>query len=580
MKFFFAAVYVLGCLVVFLLCYSFKYSFQFGIYHLIMLTFLSVLVASLIYLCSYFIKNRRVAFFLSNTIAALFWVFLSFFYPVVIGSNHFWGNTITYGILKNYLTSFNSILSILPIEKWLLIAILISYFIIVLVSFYFIRIRKSFFNQPVRNPGGFFSTKRVVLICFLGILTIFIGRQPLLKLKRTMHFNQEPILYFAFGPMWETHSDQLLTSTHKKTEQDLECIKAVKKSQVKDKLAIIILLDALRSDHLPMYGYKRNTTPFLDSLYKENRLLKIKNSFSTSTNTIGGISGLFYSKDWNDFNYSQLNMMQYFQLSGYSTNAFLTGYHSGWYGLSAMYRGYCDNFYESTSAYHTATDDDLVTLKKIENTSFNPGSFTFIHLLSTHPVGKRNDAFRIYRPDKIGLNTNYKEALCNNYDNGILQGDYIVQEIFKKLQKENLLDKATIFIVGDHGDLMGEDGLYGHSAGLHEKLLEVPILIFDQDLSWYKETRITSLIDIAPTLSDKIFGNIPSCWQGRSLHKQFDLPFSTKVSASTIKTNLSDGLIYFNHDTLLLDIFDKNGNPQKKALKIDSVNWKVVFKKR
>ncbi|MFC0771679.1 sulfatase-like hydrolase/transferase [Terrimonas alba] len=394
-----------------------------------------------------------------------------------------------------------------------------------------------------------------------------------------MHFNQEPLLYFALGPMWETYSDQLLTSTHKNSGADLQCINSIIKNSAKDKIAIIILLDALRSDHLPMYGYNRNTTPFLDSLYKKKQLIKIKNSFSTSTNTIGGISGLFYSKAWDDFNYSQLNMMQYFQLSGYSTSAFLTGYHSGWYGLSAMYRGNCDNFYESTSAYHTAIDDDLVTLRKIESTPLKPGSFIFIHLLSTHPVGKRDPEFRIYKPDKIGLNTNNKEVLINNYDNGILQGDYVIRQVFKKLQKENLLDKVTLFIVGDHGDLIGEDGLYGHSTGLHEKLLEVPILIYDKDTAWYKENRIASLIDIAPTLSDKFFGHSPLCWQGKSLHTQFDIPFSTKVSASTIKTNLANGSIYFTSDSLKLEIFDKTGELQKVALKVDSINWETIYKK-
>ena len=223
--------------------------------------------------------------------------------------------------------------------------------------------------------------------------------------------------------MWEIHTDQLMVSNHKNSGNDKHCTSTIKKSSQKNKIAVIILLDALRSDHLPMYGYQRNTMPFLDSLYKTHQLIRIKNSFSTSTNTIGGISGLFYSKDWDDFSFSELNLMQYFQLTGYTTSAFLTGYHSGWYGLSAMYRGYCDNFYESTSAYHTAIDDDLVTLQKIESTPFTPGSFVFIHLLSTHTIGKRNEQFRRFIPDKIGLNTGYKEALINHYDNGILQGD-------------------------------------------------------------------------------------------------------------------------------------------------------------
>jgi len=570
--------FVLGCIAALILCFSFNYSFLLGLYHILSLSVLMIFASSLILLLKYSLRNHTVSYFLSNSIAVSLWVFLCFFYTIVLSSNHFWGNTITFEILKNYLTSFDSILSILPVEKWLLIATLVVYFLIVLLAFYFIRIKRSFFVRNNRDTGSF-SLKKAGVVALLLLGSVWLCRKPILNLKRTMHFKQEPLLYFVFGPMWDVHSDQLLTSGHVNSQQDIECIRSIKPAQAKDKIAIIILLDALRSDHLPMYGYGRNTTPFLDSLCKTGNLFKIKNSFSTSSNTIGGISGLFYSKDWNDFNFSQLNMMQYFQLSGYTTSAFLTGYHSGWYGLSAMYRNYCDNFYESTSAYHTATDDDLVTLKKIESAPFLPGSFIFVHLLSTHAVGKRDKAFRVYYPDKMGLTTNMKEALVNNYDNGILQGDYVVSKIFQKLKNENLLDKTTLFIVGDHGDLLGEEGQYGHSGGLHEKLLEVPILIYDRDPQWYKETRIASLMDIAPTLTDRIFKQTASCWQGQSLHNQFPLPSSTKVSASTVKTDHLNGNILFNNDTLKLNIFDKNGQLQRTALKVDSVNWKTIFEK-
>lgn len=571
--------FVLGCIAAVILCVSFNYSVQLGLYHILSLTVLLALASTLILLIKYSFRNHTVSYFISNGIAGGLWVFLCFFYTAVLGSNHFWGNTITFEILKNYLTSFDSILSILPVEKWLLVSILVLYFLIILAAFYFIRLRKTYFPGNNTKPG-YFSLKKAGVAALLLLGTVLLCRKPIMNLKRTMHFKQEPLLYFVFGPMWDIHSDQLLTTTHVNSEQDLKCISSIRPAPEKDKIAIIILLDALRSDHLPMYGYSRNTTPFLDSLYKSENLFKINNSFSNSTNTIGGISGLFYSKDWNDFNFSQLNMMQYFQLSGYTTSAFLTGYHSGWYGLSAMYRNYCDNFYESTSAYHTATDDDLVTLKKIESAPFKPGSFIFIHLLSTHPVGKRDKAFRLYYPDKMGLTTNMKEALVNNYDNGILQGDYVISKIFQKLKKENILDKTTLFIVGDHGDLLGEEGEYGHAGGLHEKLLEVPILIYDRDPQWYKETRIASLMDIAPTLTDRIFNQSPTCWQGRSLHNQLQLPSSTKVSASTVKTDHLNGMISFTNDTLDLKIFDKNGELQRTALKVDSVTWKTIFQKQ
>lgn len=574
---FFSAVFILGFISVIILCSFFKYSIELGLYHMISLGFLCAIAVAMTLLIKSIFTNPRIAYIITNTLALFFWISICLFYPVVLGSNHFWGNTITFDILKNYLTSFNSILNILPVEKWILISILTIYFLAAITIFYFIRIRISFF---IDNKVFFKRIPRKYLRISLLILivVIFLSRNSIIDLKRTMHFKQEPVLYFIFGPMWDVHSDELLLSTHKNSEA--RCIDSIQKSPDKNKIAVVILLDALRSDHLPMYGYERNTAPFLDSLYKNHRLTRIKNSFSTSTNTIGGISGLFYSKDWDNFSYSQLNLMQYFQLSGYSTSAFLTGYHSGWYGLSAMYRNYCDNFYESTSAYHTAIDDDLVTLKKIESKPFTSGSFVFIHLLSTHTIGKRNNQFKHFVPDKVGINTGYKEALSNNYDNGIVQGDYVIRQVFDKLKKENLLSNATIFIVGDHGDLIGEDGLYGHAGGLHEKLLEVPILLYDDSSSWYKESVIASLKDIAPTITDRIFNKIPTCWQGRSLGMKQPSEYFLPVSASSVKTNLSQGYIHFDNDTLRLKIFNKKGELQRESLKIDSIHWKTIYTKQ
>src|SRR4029078_6743199 len=185
-----------------------------------------------------------------------------------------------------YLTSFDSILSILPVEKWLLVSILVFYVLIVLVAFYFIRIKRAYFSRNNTDPGSF-SLKKAAAVALLLLGTIWLCRKPLMNLKRTMHFKQEPLLYFVFGPMWDIHSDQLLTASHVNSEKDLECIHSVKPAAAQNKIAIIILLDALRSDHLPMYGYSRNTAPFLDSLCKSGTLFKVKNSFSNSTNTIG-----------------------------------------------------------------------------------------------------------------------------------------------------------------------------------------------------------------------------------------------------------------------------------------------------
>ena len=128
MKLYFSVILSLGIIAALLLCGLFSYPPELGFYHLLSLLIGCALVAIPVLLFRHFIRNTRVAYYLSNFLAFVFWFFIAFFYPIILGSNHFWGNTITFDILKKYLVSFDSILSILPVEKWIIVSILVILF--------------------------------------------------------------------------------------------------------------------------------------------------------------------------------------------------------------------------------------------------------------------------------------------------------------------------------------------------------------------------------------------------------------------------------------------------------------------
>ena len=557
------SIVLISCL---LLSILFEFESKVTFFHLITIGFISYgfyLFETLLFSPILKIKLKTKLIVL-NTMQFIFGFSLLFFYLFIIGSQYFWGDTITFNILKKYLLNPAAVISIIPFERWITFSILA----IILLLFTIIPL-------SVRARNKSISSKRKMLFALSSFIILLLCFKPAMWLKRTMHFNQEPILYFSLGPIWQTGSDEGLTLNKVLSSKDIECIEYVKPKTNKDKLAIIILLDALRSDHTPMYGYHRNTTPFLDSLYRSNKLLKIKNAFSGSTNTLGGVSSLFYSKDWNSFGYKQLSLMQYFKLSGYKTYAYLTGYHSGWYGLSNMYKSACDYFYESTENFDVATDDDLVTLNKINKSKWKTGSFIYIHLLSTHNIGIIKNQFKVFKPYEIGIGSDIKETSINKTDNGIYEADFVVKNIFQKLQNENLLDKSTIYIVSDHGNLLGEDGIYGHSGGLHQKLLEIPMLIYDTDLAWYQENNIASLLDIAPSLSKRLFNEIPKCWNGQSLHTKKNDNYSFIVTASNAKSELKNGIISYDsiNNQIKLSVEPNNKNLSSILIKKDSVTW-------
>lgn len=578
MKRFLLALFLLTLIAVAVLKYRFGYPLTLAIHHLILAGSLHLLMVVVLQSTIGKTDNHK-RLRLAQALGFVYWLFFCLFYTLVLGSNYFWGNTITFDILKQYLGNIGVVLSILPVEQWLIITVFIFYLIFLTAVYLLIRVKRPItVHSAIVKQQVLKGNKKWLFLAAL-IAAIILSRNLFIKAKRTLHFEQEPITYFWLGPMWEIHTDRLFASQALRTAADDACIEAVQKKEKNGKLVFIVLVDALRSDHLPMYGYARNTAPFLDSLYRSGSLQAVPYAYSGSTNTIGGVSSLFFSRTWETLNLSQLNLMQYFKKSGYSTYAFLTGYHSGWYGLSAMYRNSCDYFYESTSAYNHAVDNDLVTLEKIKSTDIQPNSFVYIHLLSTHEIGIRNKPFRQFLPDKIGLSNWEKEPVINHYDNGILQADYVMRGLFDNLQKKGLLSNSVIFMVGDHGNLLGENGEFGHAGGLHEKLLEVPILLYSHDSSWHINRSFGSLMDIAPSITENMFRDIPSCWQGASFYSRSDSVYETRVSAATVKTDFYNGTITGHNDSIELKIFNKDGVLQSVRQKKGNTSWKETYKK-
>jgi glucan phosphoethanolaminetransferase (alkaline phosphatase superfamily) len=475
---------------------------------------------------------------------------------LVLGSNFLWSKTITFSIIRNYVASTQELLLALPVEAWISYVLFIFDLLICLVLYVSCKPESNVRHISFKNAFKNSKTIRITLyVCFAFLVLATSFQQPLMDLKRDIHFAEEPLLEFTLGPMWGEKNEMAFDmERYSKGIKDSVCIKTIKPVATANRNVMIILIDALRSDHLNMYGYSRITTPFLDSLYKQKKLQIVENAFSTSTNTIGGIAGLFFSRDWKEFGFNGLSLMKFLKLSDYTTYAFLTGFHRDWYGLSALYRGNCDYYYESSSNPKIKSDDDLITLSEFKKTKLRDNAFIYIHLLSTHMVGKKNEAFKKFLPDKVGVYADKATALINNYDNGILQADFCIKEIFQKLEIENKLDKTTIFILADHGEMFGENNIWGHGGSVHPSLITVPLLIYDSHIDWYRNLSAATLKDIAPTIAERIGSTVPACWEGKSLHS---LPADFNVPVESVENcEFPYGLLKKRNDTIELKIMD------------------------
>lgn len=106
----------------------------------------------------------------------------------------------------------------------------------------------------------------------------------------------------------------------------------------------------------------------------------------------------------------------------------------------------------------------------------------------------------------------------NRYLNALKNADEAFGMLIRGLESRNILQNTMIIVVGDHGEAFGTHGQTGHGSQIYEENVAVPCMIYSPLLfNGKKENKITSLIDVAPTILNVLGIPKPSLWQGKSL---------------------------------------------------------------
>ena len=77
---------------------------------------------------------------------------------------------------------------------------------------------------------------------------------------------------------------------------------------------------------------------------------------------------------------------------------------------------------------------------------------------------------RAYTDDEL-------EAIRATYDATLLDLDKAAEKLIAGLEKRGLLDDTIVVFTADHGEMLGEHGLYSHRWALYEPLIHVPLVI-------------------------------------------------------------------------------------------------------
>lgn len=281
-----------------------------------------------------------------------------------------------------------------------------------------------------------------------------------------------------------------------------------KGKKIKDFNVVLIVIDTLRSDHLPFYGYEKNTAPFLWELSKKSVIFE--NAFSASSWTSPGTASIFTSLypyqhgvlmgllairnarkidpnvEVNRIPEEITTITEVFKKHGYQT-----------YGVSdnlniGERQGFTQGFDKFRTFMYKQAPAVNRTIKKWHKELTTKGKyFLYIQYMEPHaPYHPREPWYKPYE--------DRKKDRISAYDSEINFVDRHIKELFELFQ----WDKNTLIIItADHGEGLWDHGLMAHGKTLYREEVQVPLMFYlPGGITPGRFSTNVSTIDILPTV--------------------------------------------------------------------------------
>jgi glucan phosphoethanolaminetransferase (alkaline phosphatase superfamily) len=243
-----------------------------------------------------------------------------------------------------------------------------------------------------------------------------------------------------------------------------------------DANVILIMGESLNRNFMSLYGYKKETTPFLDSLEKEPTFI-YKKGISSGVYTDVSLPS-FFNMIYRPDGLPQILSTNTCLFKMAKENGFKTHFFSSQSqdALSNIKSYLCTRWMDTYSdgskltgdIHHTDRDGNL--LEKLQKVDLSKSNFVVLHQVGSHsPYNTRYPSSF----DKF-KDTDDKRAA---YENSILYTDYVIKKIADYLKKHSLKTTYLIF-TSDHGESVGVNGRYGHGNIEFTEQHQVPFFIY------------------------------------------------------------------------------------------------------
>ncbi len=310
-------------------------------------------------------------------------------------------------------------------------------------------------------------------------------------------------------------------------------------------LILLVLIDAMRADHVGAYGYPRGTTPTIDSLAARGTryATAYTNAPWTRSSTACFLTGLNASRHRTETDKSRLpadvvTLAERLKKAGWTTTGFSANGNGG--SLAGFDRGF-DTFKDTTNTYSKKvrgkTYNGLPTAEFLTGevlahlkASTAEKEFVFIFYVDPHdPYYAPPELEKKFLGDFKGTirrkaswekDNDYPEderfSMMAIYDAGIFYADQQLGVLLDGIRALGAGEALHLLVTSDHGEGFGEHGFYLHAHHFWEEVIHIPLVAFGPRFATAVDTRLTQAIDVSATIAE-LAGADRAGMMGRSL---------------------------------------------------------------
>jgi arylsulfatase A-like enzyme len=293
---------------------------------------------------------------------------------------------------------------------------------------------------------------------------------------------------------------------------------------------LLITIDALRADHVGLYGYKRPTTPRIDAYFGAGRVYEVAYSptATTTPSIVSMLTGLHPPEHGVRLLCQRLSpevvtVVDRIRRAGYQTaavvsNAVLADSASGLGGRFEYYDDDVDEpepFRVEMFERNAARTTDAVLRWLVEHRSADRPHFLWVHYIDPHgpyrapadkPVEFNHAQAVPIDPLRVPIYARERGVTdgleyVDRYDEEIAYTDREVGRLLSAYEELGLLDGSAVILTADHGESMMEhEHWFQHQMTVYEEMVRIPLAIryAGVEPGWVKQP--VSLVDVAPTV--------------------------------------------------------------------------------